>query len=83
MEGGTVRKLLKQLLGVWAIGYPILVLLPMLSSNGTAGGAVAGGIASLLVGGVLLWPWIIGIIVLGVLRGQRAGRPRPGGSAAA
>ena len=68
MEGGTARKLFKQLLGVWAIGYPILVFLPMFatSGNGAAGTAV-GGLASILAAGVLFGPWIIGIIILGVL----------------
>jgi hypothetical protein len=68
VEGGTARKILKQLLGVWTVGYPILVFLPIFSTSGSgAGGAVVGGIGSFIIAGALFGPWIIGLIVLGVL----------------
>lgn len=68
MEGGGARKLFKQLLAVWAIAYPIISILPMLSTGtGTAGATAVGGLASLILGSVLFGPWIIGIIILGVL----------------
>ena len=68
MEGGTARKVLKQILGVWAVGYVILAILPILTTSGSgAGGAAVGGLASFIVAGVLFGPWIIGLIVLGVL----------------
>jgi hypothetical protein len=68
MEGGTARKVFKQLLGVWAIGYPVVSLWPLLSTGtNTTGATAVGGIASLIVAGALFGPWIIGIIILGVL----------------
>jgi len=68
MEGGTARKVFKQLLGVWAVGYPVVSLLPLFSTGtNTAGATAVGGIASLIVAGALFGPWIVGIIILGVL----------------
>jgi hypothetical protein len=68
MVGGGVRKLFKQLLAVWAIGYPIISVLPLLSTGTSTTGATAvGGLASLIVASALFGPWIIGIIILGVL----------------
>jgi hypothetical protein len=68
MEGGTAKKILKQLLGLWAIGYPIISILPLLSTGTSTTGATAvGGLASLIVASALLGPWIIGIIILGIL----------------
>ncbi len=86
MEGGTARRVIKQLLGVWAIGYPIISILPLLSTGGDgAGGVAVGGLASLIVAGALFGPWIVGLIILGVLvlvaPGPtpiiRRGRPEP------
>jgi hypothetical protein len=68
MEGGTARRVLKQLLGVWAVGYPIISILPLLSTGtGTTGATAVGGLASLIVASALFGPWIIGIIILGIL----------------
>jgi hypothetical protein len=62
--GDTVgRQILKVLLAIWAVAYPVLSCGPMLLANGSGS---AGGLG-LLVGGVLLLPWLVGIVVLGVL----------------
>jgi hypothetical protein len=63
MEGGGLRTFFRQLLQVWAIGYVVLSLLPLFANGGNA----VGGIVSLFVAGTLFGPWIVGVIVLGVL----------------
>ena len=68
MEGGAARRLLKQVLAIWAVAYPILSILPLLSGGTSSTGSTAvGAFASLLVASALFFPWIVGIIVLGVL----------------
>jgi hypothetical protein len=67
-EGGGTRKVFKQLLAVWAIGYPIVAILPLLSTGtSTAGATAVGGLAALIVASALFGPWIVGVIILGVL----------------
>lgn len=57
-----VNTLLRLILAVWTIGFLVISCGPMLL-GGSAGATGAG----LLVGAVLLVPWLIGILVLVVL----------------
>jgi hypothetical protein len=62
------RRVFKQLLGFWAVIYPILVVLPLFSTGtATAGATGVGVLAMIVVGSTLFFPWIIGLIVLAVL----------------
>ncbi len=62
------HRILKQLLGLWAIAYPILIFLPLISTGtSNAGATTVGVLAMIVVGSTLFFPWIIGLIVLGVL----------------
>lgn len=65
----------------WAIAYPVVSCSPLLTSGGTAGGTVATGIASFVVGATLFFLWIVGIIILGILvmlsKGGRSPADRP------
>jgi len=67
--GPSRHRILKQLLGLWAIAYPILIILPLFSTGGTsnAGATTVGVLGMIVVGSTLFFPWIIGLIVLGVL----------------
>jgi hypothetical protein len=63
-----IHTLLKWALAAWAIGYAVLSCSPMLITGADTGTSVAaGGIASLVVGATLFGPWIVGLLVLGVL----------------
>jgi hypothetical protein len=67
-EDSVGRQILKVLLAIWAIGYPVLRCSPLLATGtGSAGAAGAGGFTALILSSVLFFPWIIGIIVLGIL----------------
>jgi hypothetical protein len=62
------HRILKQLLGLWAIAYPILIVLPLISTGANnAGATTVGLLGAIIVGSALFFPWIIGIIVLAVL----------------
>jgi hypothetical protein len=62
------HRILKQLLGLWAIAYPILIVLPLISTGANnAGATTVGLLGAIVVGSALFFPWIIGIIVLAVL----------------
>jgi hypothetical protein len=50
----------RALLTLWVIGYLAIACAPVLTGNPAAGGA------GLLVGGVLLIPWLIGVLVLAI-----------------
>lgn len=56
-----MNRILRLLLGVWTIGFLVVSCFPMLTGNATAGGL------GLLTGAVLLIPWLVGVLVLGVL----------------
>jgi len=62
-----LRSLLKPVLVVWTLGYPVISYSPLLLAGQGAGGAAAGGLAALFAASFLLVPWLIGIVVLGVL----------------
>ena len=62
------HQVLRLLLTIWLIAYPVIACGPVLigsAAGGSSGGAAA--LAGLLVGGVLLWPWLVGVLVLGLL----------------
>jgi hypothetical protein len=53
---------------VWLVAYPVLSCVPMLA--GSASGGPSGGTAALgglLFGAVFLIPWLVGLLVLGLL----------------
>lgn len=56
-----VNSILRLLLGLWVVGYLLVSCVPMLTGNGAAGAG------ALLVGGVLLVPWLVGVLVLAIL----------------
>jgi hypothetical protein len=62
------NRVLRLLLTIWLVGYPVVACTPVIvgsMAGGSSGGMTA--FAGLLTGGLLLWPWIVGIIVLGLL----------------
>ena len=62
------HRVLRLAFTIWLIAYPVIACVPTLAgavSGGTAGGYTA--IGGLVVGSVLLVPWLIGILVLGLL----------------
>lgn len=64
----VVHRLLRLLFTLWLVAYPVISCGPMLV--GAATGGSAGGYAALggvLVGGALLIPWLVGLLVLGLL----------------
>ena len=73
------HKLAKGLLALWAIAYPIVSCSPLLASGGTAGGTAVTGIAALVVGATLFFPWIVGLLILGILVMLSKGEGRPAG----
>jgi hypothetical protein len=63
-----LHRFLKLLLAVWLVAYPIVACVPVIAgaaTGGTAGGATI--VAGVLAGGFLFWPWLIGIVVIGLL----------------
>lgn len=62
------HRIIRLLLTIWLVAYPVLACSPILLgsiSGGASGGyAVLGG---LIAGSVFLMPWLVGIIVLGLL----------------
>ena len=56
-----VNRILRAILLVWVVGFLVVSCLPMLTGNVTAGGL------GVLVGAVLLVPWLVGVLILGVL----------------
>ena len=66
-RSSTPHVLLKWALALWAIAYPIVSCSPMLIGTSSAGAAAATGFASIILGTALLVPWLIGIVILGVL----------------
>lgn len=64
----TFHGVLKTALALWAIAYPVISCAPLLATGtDTAGGTAVGGLASLVVGATLFGPWIVRLLVLGVL----------------
>lgn len=63
-----LNQLLRLLLVIWLVAYPVASCGPVIigaSAGGSSGGAAALG--GLLLGGVFLIPWLIGLLVLGLL----------------
>ena len=62
------HRVLRAALTIWLVAYPVVSCGPALA--GVAVGGTSGGLTvltALLVGSVLWWPWIVGVIVLGLL----------------
>jgi hypothetical protein len=65
---GGMHAFLRLLLTIWTIAYPVVACSPLLIGAAAGGsGAAEGGFVSLVVGGFLFAPWIVGVIVLGIL----------------
>ncbi len=63
-----IHGIMKALLVLWTIGYPIVSCSPLLAAGGSGtAGAAAGGLASVIAASVLFFPWIVGVLILGVL----------------
>ena len=63
-----LHRLMRSLFVVWLIVYPVISCGPVLMGSamgGTVGGATA--ITGLVVGGVFVMPWLVGVLVLGLL----------------
>ncbi len=50
---------------VWLIAYPVISCTPVIL--GTVAGGVSIGVAGLLVGATFFFPWLAGIVVIGIL----------------
>jgi hypothetical protein len=62
------HRIIRLLLTIWLVAYPVVACTPILFGSltgGRGGGAIAFG--GLIAGGLLLWPWLVGILVLGLL----------------
>jgi hypothetical protein len=67
-ERGLGHKIIRFLLTIWLVAYPVVACGPVLigaASGGSSGGYAALG--GLITGSVLLVPWLVGILVLGLL----------------
>jgi rRNA maturation protein Nop10 len=67
-ERSGTHRLLRLLRTIWLVAYPVVSCGPILlgaAAGGPSGGASALG--GIILGGVLWAPWIVGIIVLGLL----------------
>jgi zinc-ribbon domain len=63
-----LRKILKLGLVIWTLGFPVVSCSPLLATGAaTPGAAAVGGLTALLISSALLVPWLIGIVILGVL----------------
>lgn len=62
------HRTIRLLLTIWLVAYPVVACTPVLLgsiSGGSGGGyAILGG---LFAGSILLLPWLVGILVLGLL----------------
>lgn len=58
-----LNSVLRLLLAFWTVGYLVISCVPMLTGNAAASGV------GLLAGAVLLVPWLVGVLVLGVWSG--------------
>ena len=50
----------------WLVAFPLISCAPVLLGDGAVG-TLIGGFFSLVLGSVLLVPWIVGLLVLGLL----------------
>jgi hypothetical protein len=67
-QRGLGHRIIRLLLMVWLIAYPVISCGPILlgaAAGGTSGGYAALG--GLIMGSVLLVPWLVGVVVLGLL----------------
>ena len=62
-----MKSVLRWLLIIWVIAYPVISCSPLAAGDGTDAGAVASGGAAMLTGAVLFFPWIVGVVILGIL----------------
>ena len=65
-QRGTLNRRLKIILAIWAVAYPVVSCGPMALTEGGISGAI-GTFVSLTLGGLLLVPWLLGLVVLGAL----------------
>jgi hypothetical protein len=61
----TNRKL-RIALAIWAVAFPVVSCAPAILADGITG-TLLGGLFGLVLGSVLLVPWLIGLVVLGAL----------------
>ncbi|MDQ3406745.1 MAG: hypothetical protein M3472_01100, partial [Chloroflexota bacterium] len=62
----TTNSWLKVILVLWVLGFVVLACGPAIAADGI-GGTLIGGAFGLLLGSVLLVPWIVGVGILIVL----------------
>ena len=63
-----MHDLLRVILVVWVVGYLVISCGPLaLAATGDAPTALIGIVASLILGSALLGPWIVGLVILGIL----------------
>lgn len=67
----AAHQLLNWLVGLWTFGYLAVIVLPIMSSNGN--GAI-GAVVGFGAAAVLFVPWLIGLIILVVLRSTTRSR---------
>ena len=51
---------------LWAIAFPVISCGPAIAGDGLVG-TLAGGFLGVILGSVLLVPWIVGLVVLGAI----------------
>jgi len=56
-----VNTILRVLLAIWVLGFLLISCVPILSGH-----LIAGGVG-LVAGAILLVPWLVGVVILGVL----------------
>ena len=56
-----VNSVLRLLLAIWVLGFLFISCVPVFT-----GSAIAGSVG-LLAGAILLVPWLVGVVILGVL----------------
>jgi hypothetical protein len=52
----------------WTIGFPVVSCAPLLATGTDSAGATGVGIlAAIIVGGTILVPWLIGVVIFGII----------------
>ena len=68
-EKRLARRVLNGLLAIWVLGYLAMSLIPIIAANGQGTvGAMVGPAVGFGAAIVLFVPWVIGLIILLVLR---------------
>jgi hypothetical protein len=61
------HRIIRMLLTIWLVAYPVVSCGPVILGSMAGGSGAATAVGGILVGWFLFVPWLVGIIVLGLL----------------